>query len=215
MIEDSPKPCHAKSAGLPPTRFHPVLVGEKMIFGLFRSPPFEENARALYGTAMAQARQPVFYEDGGVPDTVDGRFDMVAVHVFLILRRLKGDHEQTEALAQTLFDHMFADMEQALREMGVSDLAVGKKVKDMAKAFYGRIKAYDEGLDAEEGAVLNEALTRNLYRHADPAPANLSAMAAYVRREAAALDERPLESLLAGQVAFGPFILPETEEGHA
>lgn len=167
----------------------------------FRPARDRDPAAALYSAIVSQARRPVFYADLGVPDTVDGRFDMIALHAFLVLRRLRG--EPTADLAQDLFDVMFDDMDRNLREMGAGDLGVGRRVKTMAKAFYGRIAAYDHGLASGDGA-LGEALRRNLYRKAEPAARQLDALVAYVRREAAALERHDMRRLIAGDLAFGP-----------
>src|SRR5262245_48094906 len=113
-----------------------------MLSRLFRRPAPVADPYPLYAAAIAQARQPVFYAGLRVPDTVDGRFELVALHVFLILQRLKSEPEATP-FAQALFDTMFADMDRNLREMGVGDLSVGKKVKAMAQGLYGRIAAYE------------------------------------------------------------------------
>jgi len=175
----------------------------KELFGFFGAGRLETPARGLYLSLVAQARQSGFYLRCGVPDTVDGRFDMILLHAFLVLRRLKRDHARTAGLAQAVFDLMFADMDRNLREMGVGDLAVGRRVKAMAAAFYGRIAAYEAGLDDGE-AALAEALKRNLFRKANPEPAEIAAVAAYLRREARALDAQPLASLTVGTVTFGP-----------
>ena len=127
--------------------------------------------RQLYKIVVAQARNPGFYRDCAVPDTLDGRFEMIALHLFLVLHRLKGGDPATAAAAQDLHDLFFADMDQSLREMGAGDLGVGKRVKQMAKGFYGRIAAYEAGLEGD-GDALEQALRRNLYGTTDPpAPA--------------------------------------------
>jgi cytochrome b pre-mRNA-processing protein 3 len=168
---------------------------------LFKEAKAERNARKLYRAAVEQARRPAFYARLGVPDSVDGRFDMIALHVFLLLHRLKRDGRAQGPVGQALFDLMFADMDASLREMGVGDLSVGRKVKAMAEGFYGRVAAYEAGL-AGAGDALEQALRRNLYGTAAPAPAQAAAMAAYVRRQAAALARMPGEALLAGEAAF-------------
>jgi len=167
---------------------------------------FDDNARRIYASMVEQARQPAFYLSLGVPDTPDGRFDMILVHAVLVLRRLKRDHDRTSDLGQAVFDLMFADMDLNLREMGIGDLGVGKRVKAMAKAFYGRAQAYEAGLEEEEkeGDALTRALQRNLYRNASPDPAHVAAVAGYMRTEARRLDDCGTESLLAGTLAFGP-----------
>lgn len=176
----------------------------RRLFGFFGGGDRRDGpARGLYESLVAQARQPGFYLHCGVSDTVDGRFDMILLHAFLVLRRLKRDHGQTAELGQALFDLMFADMDSNLREMGVGDLGVGRRVKAMAEAFYGRIAAYEAGL-ADDDAMLAEALRRNLFRKAEPAAPAVACVVDYIRREAAALDGQPLAALMAGKVSFGP-----------
>jgi cytochrome b pre-mRNA-processing protein 3 len=165
-------------------------------------------AEALYGSLVDQARQPAFYATLGVPDTVDGRFDMIAVHAFLLMRRLRAEGEAARGLSQSLFDIMFADMDQNLREIGVGDLGVGKRVKAMAQAFYGRVGAYDAGLDDSSDPALAAALRRNLYRKTAPSEAQVTALATYMRRENAALAGQALDTLHGGRVAFGEPVLP-------
>jgi cytochrome b pre-mRNA-processing protein 3 len=173
------------------------------MFGLGAKRKRRESAFDLYSRAVDQAREPAFFGALGVPDTVDGRFEMIALHVYLILRRLKAEGQEAADLSQELFDAMFADMDRALRELGVGDLSVGKKVKVMARGFFGRIKAYDEGLAALGSAVLAEAMRRNLYGTGEPDPAHPAAMADYLRREAVALDAVPGDRVIGGEFAFG------------
>jgi cytochrome b pre-mRNA-processing protein 3 len=163
-----------------------------------------EAAHDLYLAVVAQARQPVFYRDMGVADTLDGRFDLITLHAFLVVNRLKQIREESRAaddLSQALFDIMFADMDRSLREMGVGDLSVGKRVKAMARAFFGRVSAYESGLDAA-GDALEQALARNLYRGNAVDPEALRVMADYVRKEFQALKSIPAPDLMAGRVAF-------------
>lgn len=163
----------------------------------------EQAAHDLYVAVVEQARRPEFYERMGVPDSVDGRFDLVVLHAFLVMRRLRAAGEGGKPLSQALFDLMFADMDQNLREMGVGDLSVGRKVKQMAKAFYGRVAAYEAALD--DGARLEEALARNLYGTVDrPETGHVAAMARYLRAQHDHLASQPLETLSAGRVAFAP-----------
>lgn len=168
----------------------------------FMPSPDQLRANTLYNTAVAQSRRPGFYLVGGVPDSIDGRFDMIVLHAFLVMRRLRDAGPDGETLSQALFDEMFADMDRSLREMGVGDMGIGRKVRAMGKAFMGRVKAYEEALE-EGDAALEEALTRNLYRSAPPSAESLAAMASYVRRETAALKSFPVAALLAGEVSFG------------
>lgn len=170
------------------------------LLDLFRKTPEKIAALRLYKAIVTQSREPGFYLRLGVPDTADGRFDMIALHAFLVLYRLKKDRPQTAPLTQALFDLMFADMDQNLREMGVGDLSVGKKIKKMAAAFQGRIVAYETALAVPE--ALEQALARNVYRHVEPAPLHVSALARYVRVQVDALDRQPTERFAAGEVTF-------------
>jgi len=160
-----------------------------MIFdgSFFKRDPWEMQGRALYGGVVAQARQPGFYRDCGVPDSVDGRFELIALHIFLVLRRLKADTGDGGGLGQALIDVMFQDMDQSLRELGAGDLGVGPRVKRMAQGLFGRIAAYEDGLSGPP-ANLEAALRRNLYRKARPETGQLAAMARYMRDESARLD---------------------------
>jgi cytochrome b pre-mRNA-processing protein 3 len=131
-------------------------------FNHFRKPlaPPRGTIEAIYGMIVAQAREPLFYQAMGVPDTVDGRFDMVLLHLWMVLRRLRPV-EGGATLSQALFDHFCGDMDANLREMGVGDLTVPKRMQKFGEAFYGRAAAYDLALDA--GAEpLAQALCRNI-----------------------------------------------------
>lgn len=173
------------------------------LFAVFRKRSEASAADALYRAIVAQARQPGFYATAEVPDTPDGRFDLIVAHSVLVLRRLHREPGRTRDLAQAVFDLMFADMDQNLREMGVGDLAVGKRIKAMAKGFYGRLSAYERALDSEDVAALSVSLRRNLYRKSEPSEDAVAAFAGYFRREAAQLDAVPVEQLMTGVLRFG------------
>jgi cytochrome b pre-mRNA-processing protein 3 len=177
---------------------------------LFGRNTHADAAHALYGAAVARAREPVFYAELGVPDTLEGRFEMISIHVFLVLHRLKqeaGAGEPGGPLGQALFDLMFADMDRNLREMGAGDLGVGRRVKTMAAAFYGRVRAYDGGLDAGE-EVLAKAVRRNVFNGAG-SDAAAKAIARDMAVSAVRLAALPIAAVAAGEVAFGP--LPEVK----
>jgi cytochrome b pre-mRNA-processing protein 3 len=165
---------------------------------LFRRRSVENAADHLYAAAVRQARQPEFYAALGVADSLDGRFDLLALHVFLLLHRLGRGERAARAVSQAVFDLMFADMDRSLRELGVSDVAVGGRVKAMARAFYGRVAAYGAGLT--DSPALADALARNLYRGVPVDGAHLAAMVAYVERQAAALAAQDLAELEEGRV---------------
>jgi cytochrome b pre-mRNA-processing protein 3 len=124
-------------------------------------------AATLYGAIVAQARNPIFYEELGVPDTVSGRFEMVVLHVVLVLEQLED-----RDVGQRIFDLYCKDMDQSLRELGVGDLGVPKRMKKMAEAFYGRSAAYRSALSARDSHGLATAIARNVFDHAE-APARL------------------------------------------
>ena len=134
------------------------------MLGLFRRKPHERAGYALYTEAVRAAREPYFYTALGVPDTLDGRFDLVGLHVFLIIDRLRAAAEPGPGLAQATFDAMFADMDFNLREMGVGDMSVAKRNKEMWEAFHGRSMAYAAALAGEGPMTLEEALDRNVWR---------------------------------------------------
>jgi len=166
-----------------------------------------ERARDLYIAAVAQARRPGFYTECGVADSLDGRFDLIVLHVFLTIRALGPTGQAGKRLADYMFRIMMDDMDLNLREMGVSDLRVGKRVKSMARAFFGRAAAYEKAIDADsesegEKEELKAALERNIYGTDEPSPEQIAGLLAYVRRAEAALTELPDAELLSGRVAF-------------
>ena len=124
----------------------------------------QEVSEVLYGNAVEMARAPSFFADHGVADSVDGRFDALALVVGLIMRRLKDCGDAGQTLSQQLFDTMFADMDLSLREMGAGDIGVAKRVRVMAEAFMGRLDAYASALDSGDRVALAAALQRNLLR---------------------------------------------------
>jgi len=172
-----------------------------MILPLFRRSP-KPTIAALYGAIVAQARLPRFYEDYRVPDTVLGRFDMVLLHVVLVLRRLRQGEARDRALAQQLFDTFCRDMDHNLREMGISDQGVPRQMRRVGEAFYGRAQAYEAALAQSRDAALEEALTRNVFADATIGAAALGALSAYVRQAAHDLAAQSHEALAGGTVRF-------------
>jgi cytochrome b pre-mRNA-processing protein 3 len=171
-------------------------------FGLLRRNKQERAGFLLYGAAVVAARDPYFYTDLDVPDTLDGRFDLVGVHGFLLIRRLRNTPPPGPALAQAVFDAMFSDMDINLRELGVSDLSVGKRVKTMWEAFHGRAASYEVHLQAGDPAGLAEALARNVWRGEPPGDAAAIARAMFAQD--AHLARQPIEALAVGRVDFLP-----------
>ncbi|OAN50854.1 hypothetical protein A6A04_17300 [Paramagnetospirillum marisnigri] len=172
----------------------------------------EQIAHALYVTIIDQSRLPGFYTRFGVPDTLDGRFDLIVLNAFLVMRRFKRVEarlaDEARELSQALFDLMFDDMDQNLRELGAGDMSVGKKVKQMARAFYGRATAYEEGLD---GDGLVDALIRNLFGTVEGAlaPDHPIAMAHYMKLCDAALAAQADGDVMEGRVVF---VAPESND---
>jgi cytochrome b pre-mRNA-processing protein 3 len=128
--------------------------------------PKADPSDAVYAAIVAAARQPKFYAEWKVPDTMDGRFDMMVLHVFLVIDRLRSFGPEAEDIRQALTDRFFAEMDSALREAGVGDLTVGKKVRKMAEAYFGRATAYTTAMASGE-AALTEAMARNVFAGAD------------------------------------------------
>ena len=172
-----------------------------MIPPLFRRRPSRTIA-ALYGAIVAQARDAHFYAGYGVPDTVLGRFDMVVLHLALLLRRLRDGDARQRALAQGVFDAFCRDMDHNLREMGISDPGVPRQMRRIGEAFYGRAQAYDAALADSRGGALAEALARNVYAEAAEPLVVAVALAAYVRHAADGLAAQPLDRLAGGTVRF-------------
>jgi cytochrome b pre-mRNA-processing protein 3 len=147
-------------------------------FNRFKNPgvPSRGTIEAIYGMVVAQAREPVFYTSLNVPDTVDGRFDMLLLHLWLVLRHLR-ETEGGEGLSQALFDRFCEDMDGNLREMGVGDLTVPKRMQAFGEAFYGRTAAYDLARAGGEND-LAEAIGRNVLNGTHPESAR--SLAQYV-----------------------------------
>lgn len=171
---------------------------------LFGKPPERVAAERIYGAIVQQARSAAFFEGDGAPDTVEGRFELLTIHMHLTLRRLKAEADGDPRLAQTLFDVFFQNMDDSLRELGVGDLSVGKKIRKMAEAFYGRVGAYEQALDAgaEGRASLVDALSRNVFGE-DAAPA-AAPLADYAIAADAALKDQAAAAIADGAITFPP-----------
>ena len=135
-------------------------------------------AAGLYQSARTQSRHPVFYANWGVADTMDGRFDVLTLHVALLMARLGQKGKQGQKLAQAVFDAMFRDIDQTLRETGVGDLGVPKHMAKMMKAFNGRVHVYHAAINSNDNAALELAIARNIYRM-EHIPAHAHDIAAY------------------------------------
>lgn len=152
-----------------------------MIFSLFPRNRQDSTIRALYGTIVAQARTPSFYRGYDVPDTVNGRFNMIVLHLALFLDRMEAGTDTMRTLGQAVFDLFCREMDGHFREAGVGDLKVPKEMQQMAEAFYGRRSVYREALAAAGDGPLEDALMRNIYPDQPDAKAGASRLAGYVR----------------------------------
>lgn len=175
-----------------------------MLSGLVRRRRRKQGAAALYAAVVAQSRQPVFYSWLRVPDTIDGRFDLVALHAILLVGRLRAGPDEARRVAQELVDSMFADLEHGLRELGVSDQGLPRRMRAMASGFLGRMVAYDAALAEPSDQPLINALRRNLWGTVEVGPEPVETMAAYVRAQHAALARQEEAELIEGRVVFRP-----------
>lgn len=160
-------------------------------------------AAGLYQSIVTQSRNPVFFTQMGVSDTMDGRFDVLTLHAALVLTRLRALGADGAKLSQAVFDQLLLSLEEALREVGIGDVGVPKHMRKMVKAFNGRVHAYGSALAQGDGA-LAVALARNVYRAGDSgaAPHEAEALAAYAAAMHAALGRQGLEEFGQGRIAF-------------
>jgi cytochrome b pre-mRNA-processing protein 3 len=170
-----------------------------LLQSLFRPRRTKAVASKLYAAAVAQARAPGFYADLGAPDTIEGRFELYSLHVILILRRLRGEGAEAAETSQALFDTFTSALDNALRETGVGDLSVPRRMRRLGEAFYGRAKAYEAALggDAEALAAL---IGRTVF--AGQGGEGRVALASYVGLCERTLAAQPLAALLDGEVAW-------------
>lgn len=167
-----------------------------MIFNLFRKSTAPDAAYEAYRSIVAQSRQPRFYAEWGVPDTVTGRFDMISIHLTLLLRRLQGESAARE-FTQALVDLFFRDMDRSLREMGVTDLGVPRKVKAMGNIFYGLVAALSDALGTGDPAEVESVLLKNIFSEA---PNGAGPLATYLLAEAQRLAGEATPLLIAGHI---------------
>jgi cytochrome b pre-mRNA-processing protein 3 len=172
-----------------------------MILRCFRSSSHPSTIRALYGTIVAQARCATFYSGYGVPDTVQGRFDLIVLHLVLVLDRLGRDNGAGRSVGQELFDVFCGDLEDNLREMGVGDLAVPKRMRRFGEAFYGRQAAYLAAFTAADERELEKALVRNIFAGADD-DRGAARLARYARAALRQFEVQEEGALLRGKVCF-------------
>ncbi len=162
----------------------------------------DRKAEKLYGTVVAAARRPAFYADLSVPDTPEGRFELVALHLFLLMDRLSAAGEDAHPLIQRTIETFITDMDDCMREFGVGDISVAKKVKRAAAVFYDRSGSYRSALNEPGEAALSRAVGAAIETAADAPPVAAGAIARYIRNARDTLQNLPLAAVEAGDVAF-------------
>jgi len=170
-----------------------------MILSLFRKSTATDPVYAVYNSIVAQSRQPVFYAEWGVPDTVTGRFDMISLHMALLFRRLRHGPKD-KAFSQAVFDLFFKDMDRSLREMEAGDLSVPKKIQKMGNLFFGLLTAMNEAMDRNDNAALAGVISRNVFDSQDSP--HLGALVDYLIARDADLAAQPVDAIMAGTVSF-------------
>jgi len=171
------------------------------LFGWLKKKDRKQTAAfELYTAMVTQARKPEFYAKLGVPDTMEGRFDLILVHAFVLFRRLKSEDGDRD-LAQNIFDVMFSDLDQNMREMGIGDVGILKRIRKMSESYHGRVVAYEEAVQSG-AAELAAALNRNLYADTDATDEQLMVMVGYVHDALATLAKQPILDLQDGAVHF-------------
>ncbi len=174
------------------------------IAGLFKNKPYKLSAQLLYTKLVTQARNPYFYTDLGVEDSLDGRFDMMSLHLYLVLDRLENEPTAIK-MTQYMVNYMIADVDRNFREMGIGDMSVGKKVQKLATALYGRLEAYQVAYDKisdDSGAAFEAALCRNIYRSDDQVSLPLASLRQYVTQQKECLAKQSIDGFLTGEITF-------------
>ncbi len=169
---------------------------------ILRPDPFRKTASPLYAAIMAQARQPVFYTEYGVPDTPEGRYELLVLHAFLLFHRLKSAKEEIRKTGQAVFDLMFTDIEMSLRETGIGDMGIPRRVKALARAFYGRAAAYDEALEQNDTGKLHEAVGRNFVSNGEGAGPDVKRLSAYLLESVEVLAAQATDRIISGTIHF-------------
>jgi cytochrome b pre-mRNA-processing protein 3 len=181
-----------------------------MILKRFQPRSHDRSINALYGVIVAQARSAAFYTSYGVPDTVEGRFDLIVLHLVLILARFGREQGAARGIGQTLFDVFCRDLDGNLREMGVGDLAVPKQMRRFGEAFYGRQTAYLAAFAAPDEGELENALDRNIFQGLGGGR-GAARLARYARAALRRFETQDDSALLRGEVVFPhPEVIPQS-----
>jgi len=169
-----------------------------MLTWMRRSSATGQRAAKLYGSAVAQARSPAFYEGCGVPDTIEGRFELIVLHLFIVLERLRAEGEEGRQLGQALLEAFVSDMDDSMRELGIGDLSVPRRIKKTAAAVAERVEDYRSAVAGQDRQALVEALGR----HVSLQPAGAVRLAGYVRAILQTLASAGGARILAGEIEF-------------
>ena len=162
----------------------------------------KKTAHEIYGSIVTQARKPLFYAQWHIPDTVEGRFELLVMHMSLVLHRLKDGGQETKELGRLVAETFIDDLDNSFREMGVGDLKVPKKMKTASEAYFGRLQSYSAALDGDGDSDMIDTLVRNIDDSESPGPINMSALADYMLRSARVLSELELEEISGRRLVF-------------
>jgi cytochrome b pre-mRNA-processing protein 3 len=177
-----------------------------MFSSLFKKSNSQTAPQQLYGSVMTHARSPEFFTDFAVPDTVMGRFDMLSLHVYLLARRLREDGSPLAMdLSQEVFDLYVADVERALRELGIGDTSVPKKKKKMIRSFYGQIEDFDEAINQEDANTLNERVAARYLADEENPEVPAKKLADYILRTEKMLKSQDFKKILSGSITWKSF----------
>ncbi len=163
----------------------------------------EHHLYAIYNSIVAQSRQEEFYKNMQVTDSVTGRFDMISLHMILVLRRLRSENAEIKEFSQNLFDLFFKDMDNSIREMGVSDIAVPKKIQKMGSLFYGFLGKLTNSLDNNDEKELVIVVNNNIYDGKDRK--NAEKLSKYISETVKLLNKQNLEDIILGKISFIKF----------
>lgn len=166
-------------------------------------PKAVDMAEQLYAAIVAQARQPVFYRELGVADTISGRFELVSMHMFIVLDRLSGKGGLDDEVAQKLVDVMFLDMDDVARETGIGDMGVGPRIKKLARSFRSRLEYYKEAIEGDARGTLPEAIIEIHFKQDKAQMPAANTLAVYVEEGQAGIGGMSLEEMVAAKTLFG------------
>ncbi len=180
-----------------------MLQGLNRLFGKNREHVSDaRKVGSLYGVIMTQARTPALFQEYGVPDEFENRFELLTLHMFLVLTRLKREGRAGHDLSRLLTEYMVSDLDRTCREMGIGDVGVVKRMKGFMSGFYGRLLAYEKAAASEDPKDILRALDKNLFANISTDIPKLEAMRAYIAKQTAHLDAQSFAALQKGEISF-------------